>query len=747
MTDTKLSWRKTGLLALSGFLIVIGAVARGETISPQRIHDTMYVAGYATGGAGTRAKPYVGWEKALDDVRPGWRLMFDEGYYATSRQLTLVPGVTYEGTGAAPTPQPPAHPGVVIDSTFAGFAMSYQTPKGTGRYQGPVIRNLKLYANSGIQLNSQSGGFTDDASTQGAQFQPLIEGCVIEARDPGAGTGIEWSKVFDGVITRSRIERFGIGIDFYGSDINAITHNRIRGDNTGVGKETGTALIRTQSDNNFGSQTYIAHNDLLHLADHPGARAFVILGDKRPRFLHNYVEETTGYARKINRKPVLQVIAGDVNHDMIVIEGNTIAVDSDQTACWLDLDTNDTDPAAQDFLALVVRDNYNGKNAWPPACIDGVTSNARIAYRHSSVYNKIVSVRNTRWDTLPLIADVPQPVLPLGSLVISPRTDLEVTGNHAKRLNVEMSENISYFVLPDLKEATGQVKLRSRVGATAGTFGVYMVAKSDTAGTVLHAAWRSDPDGTNSGPEDVTLTTEWRQYRLFGGLVKPAVDLQVLLWNNTGNGGEAHVAYVVAEPYGDSAHPGDVYVYGDRLTLGDGTDRDLVVAFDGAKKDATLEWDPAEDEIVFSTDIRVDGAVRTVEPQCASWLHLSLDPDEGGRIYGSFDPGTPADARETNVDDTTLPAPLIFHSLRVDLDKPPDRGPGAQSWTVTLRGDGESVGSPAPLGCVISEADVGCSDSHNEATLPGGTKIAVSVVAKNAPADESEMRIAVCTSP
>jgi hypothetical protein len=31
--------------------------------------------------------------------------------------------------------------------------------------------------------------------------------------------------------------------------------------------------------------------------------------------------------------------------------------------------------------------------------------------------------------------------------------------------------------------------------------------------------------------------------------------------------------------------------------------------------------------------------------------------------------------------------------------------------------------------------------------LPSGTKIAVSVVGKNAPADESEMRISVCTSP
>jgi hypothetical protein len=735
------------LFAFAALLAAAGTGTGEETTGPRRIHDTLYAVGYATGGNGTRAKPYVGWEQAFDDMRPGWRLTFDAGYFATSRQLTLAPGATYEGTGPAPTPQPPAHPGTIIDSTFAGFAMFYQTPKGTGRFQGPVIRNLKLYANSGIQLNSQRGGFTKDGTTQSPVFQPLIEGCVIEAREPGTGTGIEWSRVFDGVITRSRIESFSIGIDFYGSDINAITHNRVRGDTTGVGKERGLTLIRTRSDSNFGSQTYIAHNDLLHLPDHPGAQAFVILGDKRPLFLYNYIEEIGSYPKKVNKKPVLQVIAADANHSMILIEGNTIGVDTEQTNCWLDLHTNDSDPAAQDFLGLLVSDNYVGKNLWPPTCVNGVTTNRRISYRQSTAYNKIVSVRNTRWDTLPLIADVPQPVLPLGSLVISPRTDVELTGNHARGLDVEMSGNISYFVLSSMPETTGQVKLGSRVGTTVGTFNVYMVAKSNVAGTVLHAAWRSDPQGPNSGVEDLTLTTEWRQYRLFGGMVNPAVNLQILLWNNTKNAGEAHVAYIVAEPHGDTAHPGDVYVYGDRLTLGDGTDRNLVVAFDGAGTDATLGWDPKDDEIEFSTNIRVNGVVRTVGPQCASWLHLRLDPDESGKIYGSFNPGTAADASEAKVDDTTVPAPLTFHSLRVDVDRAPDRGAGAQSWTVTLRGDGKEVGSPKPLGCVISEAEVGCSDSQDAAVLPSGTKIAVSVVGKNAPADESEMRISVCTSP
>ncbi|HDR9003214.1 TPA: hypothetical protein QDA99_002798 [Burkholderia vietnamiensis] len=163
---------------------------------------------------------------------------------------SVPPGVKIRGKGIGVTN---------LTYTGAGFAFSTLNANGTQEVLAPQYADFTLTAPSGIQLNSPTGGFTNDASSQAYMMRHEIRDVQLIAAASHSGTGIQYSKCFDGTIHGAKLSGFDVLVDSYGSDICSITGKTSRF------TDSSTAAIRIAAMGSFGSQTMLKHIELLAL--------------------------------------------------------------------------------------------------------------------------------------------------------------------------------------------------------------------------------------------------------------------------------------------------------------------------------------------------------------------------------------------------------------------------------------------------------------------------------------------------
>ena len=209
--------------------------------------------------------------------------------------------------------------GTLITASHANFAYSMINGNGVNQIQAPSFKNIHLVCLNGIQLNSSTGGFTDDGTTQNYMMRPIIDKCIIECSTEGSGGfGVQWSKCFDGEIKSSVIFRFATNIDFHGCDICEIKHNRIF--------SSQVAQIALTSYSFFGSQTIIDHNDILLSS----TGTYIKTSDWHLRITNNYFEGRNGTATSVI----------EINNGFTaVIRDNRIDVPASMATNWLVLNT------------------------------------------------------------------------------------------------------------------------------------------------------------------------------------------------------------------------------------------------------------------------------------------------------------------------------------------------------------------------------------------------------------------------
>ena len=162
----------------------------------------------------------------------------------------------------------------------SGYLFELLTANGTAEIAGPQIKNMKITTVAGskfMRLNSKTGGFTDDASSQCYIMRPLVEDCVIEG--VGTGTGIEWNKCFNGVINRTKVQGFDTAVDLMGCDSISITgQSRLVANG---------AHVRAKSAGTFGSGLNLGNVEMLAAKDN------LVVSDYRDFILDDsYLEQT-----------------------------------------------------------------------------------------------------------------------------------------------------------------------------------------------------------------------------------------------------------------------------------------------------------------------------------------------------------------------------------------------------------------------------------------------------------------------
>jgi hypothetical protein len=420
-------------------------------------------------------------QNAVNSISAG-KVFFPYGAYKITSTIILKPNIILEGISKE---------ACVINSSATGFAFSYQTANGTGENNSPQFKNLTINCNSGIQLNSQTGGFTNDSTTQGYVMRPLIEDCIIIAKVGGSGTGVQWSKCFDGHLWRSEIINFQYDIDFMGCDICSIKHNRLRGGNT--------AQIRVQSNQTFGSQTLIQHNDMLSL--NSNSTAFIISSDHYLIVKDNYFEQVNGSG--INS--VIQILSGSLN---VIIQNNRVETPAAYITNWLNVQTT--------LLLLDSKNNTTSGSAYgvPLFPAGGVKY-----FYNNFLQQKIVHSGNTvggypfnsvdHFDTGGKNAYICDPNLP----------GLDQGNYGANCLVLENS-----FVLPPMTPYQSMIVFHTGVN---GNVNVGVIARGDVTGQTL--GFQQLSNGSVVATSSVALTTTYAYYTLFSN-ANP-INLDIKLWN------------------------------------------------------------------------------------------------------------------------------------------------------------------------------------------------------------------------
>ena len=201
-------------------------------------------------------------------------VLYPAGTYKITSSIVLPSGSFVVGQGYSNT---------IINATTSAYAYTMDAPVNSS-IDGPNFSNIKINCQNGVRLNSSTGGQPGIAGcTQGFINSPSFKKVFIAQNGTsGTGKGIEASVCFHFEFTeQSEIDNFNYGIDVYYSDFVLISHVRMNG--------CGTALIKLNSANTFGSHSIIENNDLL--AMQTGSTAFIIANDYNPTIRNNYIEQ------------------------------------------------------------------------------------------------------------------------------------------------------------------------------------------------------------------------------------------------------------------------------------------------------------------------------------------------------------------------------------------------------------------------------------------------------------------------
>ena len=384
-----------------------------------------------------------------------------------------------------------------INSTATGFTFELLNANGTTEINAPKFFDLSIYTtNSGIRLNSKTGGFTNDASSQEYMMRPVVERCLIQ-NSTFTGTGIQWNKCFNGVIINSKITNFAYGIDFLGCDINLISNNRIG--------EAATNNIKLVSVNTFGSQTLISHNDILNSNTTP--TALISTSDTDVLIKDNYLE---GYPA--SAIPTTILINGG---NYATIENNRIEFQTATATNWLTVSAN--------LFNIWVANNTNSGTGWGAALFN--SGNGSLFYRNVFHRQYIYHANNSSEAGFPFCSTADQ------SQILGYKSIWQMSPSVFSLTNSDNGANIviknNAFVIPPVS-ATTPISFHNPNITVTGSVNAVVLAFSDTAGQILQ--FQTLSGNTIVGSSNLTLTTTPTWYAIASAT--SFTDLYVKFYNN-----------------------------------------------------------------------------------------------------------------------------------------------------------------------------------------------------------------------
>jgi hypothetical protein len=436
-------------------------------------------------------------------VNAGKKVYFPAGTYKVTATINLVEGSFIFGDGIGVT---------VINSTATGFTFEKLNANGTEEIQAPKFFDFTLITtNSGIRLNSQSGGFTDNASSQAYMMRPVIERCSIEVS--ATGTGLQFSKVFDGYVANNKIMYGNYALDFVGCDLNMVNNNRLIGQTI--------ATIRDQAANTFGSQNYYLHNDMLALL--AGGTAFVISDNRDITIQNNYFE--TGNAISTAFR-----ISGGY---YLNLSNNRVEAQSGICPNWI--------ISSADMINVYIANNKNSGGLLGSASFN--SGNGIRYWYNNTLRQQIFHYNNNTEIGIPFNTvpdDAVQTPLQKVALTYTPSVTGLLNSNYGASVLVRQNA----FVLPALASFGSLITFYNADLSTTGTVNIYIKAYASVNGQIVNVQRLN----TTTPIATVTqaLTTSSAVYKVFSAV--SVTDVQISIWNNdTTNNGNAYIQQVIVE--------------------------------------------------------------------------------------------------------------------------------------------------------------------------------------------------------
>jgi hypothetical protein len=416
------------------------------------------------------------------------RVYIPQGTYYVRSTINLLEGSYLYGDGIDTS---------TIISTAAGFTFELLNANGQAQVNAPKFFDLSLYTtNSGIRLNSQTGGFTDGTDSQSYMMRPVVERCLIQS-STYTGTGIQWSKCFDGSINNSKIANFAYDIDFLGCDLNLIFNNRII--------EAATNNIRARSINTFGSQTLILHNDILN--SNTTTTALISSSDADILIKDNYLE---GYPS--TAIPTVILINGG---NYASIENNRIEFQSLTATNWLTVSAN--------LFNIFVTNNKNSGTGWGAALFN--SGNGSLFYRNTSHRQLIYHANNSTEAGFPYCSTPDQ------SQILGYKSAWQMSPSVLSLTNSDNGANIviknNAFVIPPVA-ATTPISFNNPNIVVTGSINGSVLAFSNTANQRLEYQILSGNTIVTTGYLTLTTTLAW--YTIASAV--SVTDLYVKFYNN-----------------------------------------------------------------------------------------------------------------------------------------------------------------------------------------------------------------------
>lgn len=298
--------------------------------------------------------PYTwNWSAAFQAMCNAHLRISVDGRYNLPAKVTLRPGAVLVGRGNMIS---------TIKGPASGPAFELLNPNGVTTVESPKFYDFTMECGtgSGIRLNSKTGGFTDNSTTQSYMMRPVVDGVIFSGVITPGNFALEFNKCFNGSVIRSRFTGFDYAVDFMGCDLNIIggIPNRFMSNNVHV---------RVMSAGTFGSGTRIIGNDMIHVN-----KCAIKSTDRDFTIRDNYFEQTSVDPAL----PALLDIEAGLHGN---IEGNRVDVDSTRATSWLKV--------SGEFYSLSVNNNHTSGLTWGAADFNGGTG-AR--YNRNTVHRQTI---------------------------------------------------------------------------------------------------------------------------------------------------------------------------------------------------------------------------------------------------------------------------------------------------------------------------------------------------------------------
>lgn len=299
--------------------------------------------------------PYTwNWSAAFQAMCNAHLRISVDGRYNLPAKVTLRPGAVLVGRGNMIS---------AIKGPTSGPAFELLNPNGVTLVESPKFYDFTLECGtgSGIRLNSKTGGFTDNATTQSYMMRPVVDGVIFVGTITAGNFALDFNKCFNGSVIRNRFTGFDCAVDFLGCDLSVIGElpNRFMSNNIHA---------RIRSAGTFGSGTRLVGNDMIH------AKVNAVVSSDRDFTLgKNYFEQTAA-------DPQLAALF-DIEAGLHVdISGNRVDAAAAQAVTWLKV--------TGDFYSLAVHDNHTSGPTWGGAVFNGGSGSR---YHASTINRQIIT--------------------------------------------------------------------------------------------------------------------------------------------------------------------------------------------------------------------------------------------------------------------------------------------------------------------------------------------------------------------